>query len=59
MQAFSENHVNELGNIPRHNPVPIFSDSKVVVLSLTAKTESIDSEKGASAKLVHLPFFNI
>ena len=44
-KQFSENLVNELGNIPRRGPVPKFSDLEVVVLSLTAETESIDSEK--------------
>ena len=32
-------------NIPRRGPVPKFSDLEVVALSLTAETESIDSEK--------------
>ena len=44
-KQFSENLVNELGNIPRRGPIPKFSDLKVVALSLTAETESIDSEK--------------
>ena len=42
---FSENLVNESGNVPRRGPVPRFSDLEVVALSLTAETESIDSEK--------------
>ena len=42
---FSENLVNESGNVPRRGPVPKFSDLEVVALSLTAETESIDSEK--------------
>ena len=33
------------GNVPRRGPVPKFSDLEVVALSLTAETESIDSEK--------------
>ena len=37
--------VNELGNIPRCGPVYKFSDFGVTTLSLTAETESIDSEK--------------
>ena len=37
--------VNELGNIPRRGLIPKFSDLEVVALSLTAETESIDSEK--------------
>lgn len=40
----SLNLVNDLGNIPRRGPVPKFSDLEVVALSLTAETESIDSE---------------
>ena len=42
---FSENLVNELGNVLRCGPVSKFSDLEVVALSLTAETESIDSEK--------------
>lgn len=42
---FSHNLVNEKGNIPRRGPVPLFSDLEVVALSLTAESESIDSEK--------------
>ena len=44
-KQFSENLVNESGNVPRCGPVPKFSDLEVVALSLTAETESIDSEK--------------
>ena len=44
-KQFSENLVNESGNVPRRGPVPKFSDLEVVPLSLTAETESIDSEK--------------
>ena len=44
-KQFSENLVNEFGNIPRRGPIPKFSDLEVVALSLTAETESIDSEK--------------
>ncbi|KIP58963.1 hypothetical protein ST41_01565 [Prevotella pectinovora] len=44
-KQFSENLVNESGNVPRRGPVPKFSDLEVVVLSLTAETESFDSEK--------------
>lgn len=44
-KQFSENLVNESGNVPRRGPVPKFSDLEVVALSLTAETESIDSEK--------------
>ena len=44
-KQFSENLVNESGNVPRRGPVPKSSDLEVVALSLTAETESIDSEK--------------
>ena len=44
-KQFSENLVNEFGNILRRGPIPKFSDLEVVALSLTAGTESIDSEK--------------
>ena len=40
-KQFSENLVNELGNIPRRGPVPKFSDLEIVALSLTAETEGI------------------
>ena len=44
-KQFSENLVNESGNVPHRGPVPKFSYLEVVALSLTAETESIDSEK--------------
>ena len=44
-KQFSENLVNESGNVPRRGPVPKFSDLEVVALSLTAEAENIDSEK--------------
>ena len=44
-KQFSHNLVNEQGNIPRRGPMPKFSDLEVVALSLTAESESIDSEK--------------
>lgn len=44
-KQFSENPVNESGNVPRRGPIPKFSDLEVVALSMTAETESIDSEK--------------
>ena len=50
-KQFSENLVNESGNVPRRGPVPKFSDLEVVALSLTAETESIDSEKWLSYRL--------
>ena len=37
-KQFSENLVNESGNVPRRGPVPKFSDLEVVALSLTAET---------------------
>ena len=43
-KEFSENLVNEHGNIPRRGQVPKFSDLEVVALTLTAESESIDSE---------------
>ena len=43
-KEFSENLVNEYGNIPRRGQVPKFSDLEVVALSLAAESESIDSE---------------
>ena len=44
-KQFSNNLVNEQGNVPRRGPVPKFSDLEIVALSLAAKAESIDSEK--------------
>ena len=44
-KQFSENLVNESGNVPHRGHVPKFSDLEVVALSLTAEAESIDSEK--------------
>ena len=44
-KQFSENLVNESGNVPHRGSVPRFSDLEVVALSLTAETECIDSEK--------------
>ena len=44
-KQFSENLVNESGNVPRRGPVPKFSDLEMVALSLTAEAESIDNEK--------------
>jgi hypothetical protein len=44
-KQFSNNLVNDQGNIVRCGPVPKFSDLKVVALSLAAESESIDSEK--------------
>lgn len=44
-KQFSENLVNESGNVPRRGPGPKFSDMEVVALFMTAETESIDSEK--------------
>ena len=44
-KQFSENLVNESGNVPHRGHVPKFSDLEVVALSLTAEAENIDSEK--------------
>ena len=41
-KQFSENLVNELGNVPRRGPVPKFSDLEVVALSLTAETDAAE-----------------
>lgn len=41
---FSKDLVNEHGKKPRRGFVPKFSDLEVITLSLTAETESIDSE---------------
>ena len=43
-KQFSENLVNDKGNVRRPGPVPKFSDLEVVALTLAAKTESFDSE---------------
>lgn len=44
-KLFSENLVNESGNVPHRGPVPKFSDMEVVALPLVAEIEGIDSEK--------------
>ena len=44
-KQFSNNLVNDQGNIVRCDSVPKFSDLEVVALSLAAESESIDSEK--------------
>ena len=44
-KQFSNNLVNDQGNIVRCGPVPKFSDLEVVALSLAAESESIDSGK--------------
>ena len=43
-KSFSKDLVNENGNVPRRGVAPKFSDLEVIALSLTAETESIDSE---------------
>lgn len=43
-KLFAGNLVNEFGNVPRCVVIPKFSDLEVVVLGMTAETESIDSE---------------
>ena len=47
-KQFSQDLVNDKGNIIRRGPVPKFSDLEVVALSLVAEAESIDSEKWLS-----------
>lgn len=43
-KQFSNEFVNEKGNIPRRGSIPKFSDLEIVALSLAAESESIDSE---------------
>lgn len=43
-KKFSTNLVNDFGNAPRRGVVPKFSDLEVIALSMTAESESIDSE---------------
>ena len=43
-KLFSKDLVNEKGYAPRHGVVSRFSDLEVIALTLTAETESIDSE---------------
>ena len=43
-KKFSTNLVNDFGNVPRRGVVPKFSDLEVIALSMTAESESIDSE---------------
>lgn len=50
-KQFAENLVNEKGNIHRCGVVPKFSDLEVIALSMTAETESIDSESRLFSKL--------
>ena len=50
-KKFSTNLVNDKGNIRRPGPVPRFSDLEVVALSLTAESESLDSENWLFSKL--------
>ena len=47
-KQFSENLVNDSGNVPRRGPVPKFSDLEVVALSLTAETEALIVRSGCS-----------
>lgn len=47
-KQFSENLVNESGNVPRRGPVPKFSDLEVVALSLTADTRALIVRSGCS-----------
>ena len=43
-KQFSENLVNDKGNVRRPGPVPKFSDLEVVALTLAAEAEGFDSE---------------
>ena len=43
-KKFSNNLVDNRGNIPRRGVIPRFSDLEVIALSLTAENFSIDSE---------------
>lgn len=47
-KQFSENLVNDSGNVPRRGPVPKFSDLEVVALSLTAETRALIVRSGCS-----------
>ena len=42
-KKFSNNLVDNRGNIPRRGVIPRFSDLEVIALSLTAENFSIDS----------------
>lgn len=50
-KKFSQDLVNDKGNIPRPGVVPKFSDLEVIALSLTAESLEIDSESYLFAKL--------
>ena len=58
-KQFAVGLVNEQGNMPRRGVVPKFSDLEVIALSLTAETESIDSESRLfsmlNGQMVHIP----
>ena len=43
-KEFAGNRINELGNIPRRDVVPKFSDLEVIALSATAEALGIDCE---------------
>ena len=47
-KQFSENLVNESGNVPRRGPVPKFSDLEVVALSLTQRPRALIVRSGCS-----------
>ena len=51
VKQFSENLVNERGNISRRGVIPKFSDLEVIALSLTAEALGIDSENYLFHKL--------
>ncbi len=52
-KKFSTDLVNDLGNIPRRGVVPKFSDPEVIAMSMTAESESIDSENRLFELLRH------
>ena len=52
-KKFSTDPVNDLGNIPRRGVVPKFSDIEVMAMSMTAESESIDSENRLFKLLKH------
>ena len=50
-KEFSDNLVNEHGNIPRPGVIPHFSDLEVISLSLTMESIGLDSENYSFSKL--------
>ena len=50
-KSFSTNSVNELGNLPRPDVAPMFSDLEITALNLKAENMNTDSENYLSALL--------